>query len=232
MDRGIISARVLDGRVSKLECDGSAKISTLRNVALTPPYFLWGGYPDLRQVMKVYNRGGNRRQINAPGEYDAHGTGCISGDDTGTGPDGNSSYKELISGDETDCNTNTTGLMTNLGPSDCEAPDGSPERTLCEDRGETVDTDDLAAMVRFMKSLTDPRVQRDQAPFDHPALFVINGHKTTDSNRDGKADDFVFELPAVGENGYSDPGFWIPIAGDLFAHGMQARSGGPKAPSP
>lgn len=31
---------------------------------------------------------------------------------------------------------------------------------------------DLSAMVRFMKSLTDPRVQRDQAPFDHPALFV------------------------------------------------------------
>src|SRR6185369_16211007 len=41
--------------------DGAAKAPILRNVALTPPYFSWGGYPNLRQVVKFYNRGGNRR---------------------------------------------------------------------------------------------------------------------------------------------------------------------------
>jgi cytochrome c peroxidase len=32
-----------------------------------------------------------------------------------------------------------------------------------------------AALVAFMKSLTDPRVKAESAPFDHPELFVPNG---------------------------------------------------------
>jgi len=45
-------------------------------------------------------------------------------------------------------------------------------------------------------------------------------------NHDGKADNF-FELPEVDAAGY-DPnsGFCIPNSGDLFAPGMQAKSGG------
>jgi hypothetical protein len=89
----------------------------------------------------------------------------------------------------------------------------------------------MAALVRFLKSLTDPRVQRDQAPFDHPALLVVNGHRETDVNGDGRADDIVFELPEVGAGGYAlSSGFCIPNAGDLFAPGMQARSGGARVP--
>lgn len=61
---------------------------------------------------------------------------------------------------------------------------------------------------------------------------MINGHKKIDNNHDGKPDDIFFELPAVGENGYSDPGFWIPNASHLFSLGMPASAGGPKILSP
>ena len=82
-----------------------------------------------------------------------------------------------------------------------------------------------------MLTLTDPRVQCDQAPFDHPSLFVFKRPLARDLNRDGRADDERFELPAIGAGGY-DPasGYCIPNAGDLFAPGMQARAGGPRVP--
>src|SRR5437899_11819242 len=35
--------------------------------------------------------------------------------------------------------------------------------------------DDKAALVAFMKALTDERVRLERAPFDHPELFVSNG---------------------------------------------------------
>jgi hypothetical protein len=74
-------------------------------------------------------------------------------------------------------------------------------------------------------------VQCDAAPFDHPQLFVTNGHTKTDRNHDGRADDITFALPAVGASGYSTTsGYCIPNSGDLFAPGMQARSGGARVP--
>ena len=62
-----------------------------------------------------------------------------------------------------------------------------------------------AALVAFLKSLTDDRVRYEKAPFDHPSLKIPNGHKgdtTTVQSTDGiKAlDDFV-ALPAVGAAG-------------------------------
>ncbi len=53
-----------------------------------------------------------------------------------------------------------------------------------------------------MLTLTDQRVQCDLAPFDHPSLFVVKGHREADRNRDQRADDIVFELPEVGAEGY------------------------------
>jgi cytochrome c peroxidase len=213
------------GTFLKLEADGAAKAPTLRNVALTPPYFSWGGYPSLRQVLKTYNRGMNRRDIAGAGSPDAHGSPCTHGDDSGSGPDGNHAWP--FSGD--DCNTNTTGLIVPLGLSDCDA-NGSPN-AACTAHGDTVDTDDLAALSRFLKSLTDRRVQCDQAPFDHPELHVIDGQRPTDFNHDGLADDIIVDFPAVGAGGYAPgSGYCIPNEGDLFAPGMQARSGGPRYP--
>jgi hypothetical protein len=36
--------------------------------------------------------------------------------------------------------------------------------------------DKMLAMVEFLKSLTDERVRNHSAPFDHPELFIPNGH--------------------------------------------------------
>ncbi|MBL8541584.1 MAG: hypothetical protein JNK68_14650 [Betaproteobacteria bacterium] len=217
------------GLAPVLGVDGAAKAPGLRNVALTPPYFSWGGYPSLRQALKLYNRGLNRRDITAANALTerAAGTACTSGDNTGTGPDGNQPYP--LAG-VANCDTNTTGTVLALGLLDCD-PDPVTGNPPPECAGKTAANDDLAALERFLKSLTDPRVQCDKAPFDHPQLTILNGHKDTDPNGDKKATDITFSLPAVGAGGYSSAsGFCIPNAGDLFAPGMQARSGGPKAP--
>jgi hypothetical protein len=219
---------------AKLETDGASKVPDLRNVGLTPPYFSWGGYATLRQVIEVYNRGLSSRNVTNSNAgvsgFDAHGTACTSGDDSGSGPDGNHAYQDLVTPPllgTHDCNTNITGLMVPLGLSACDAPMGTLPRTLCMQNHQTTANDDLAAMVRFLTSLTDPRVQCSAAPFDHPALTVITGQTATDTNGDGLADDTTYKLPAVGAAGFKhNSGNCIPNAGDLFAPGMQTTSGG------
>lgn len=65
------------------------------------------------------------------------------------------------------------------------------------------------ALVAFMKGLTDERVRFDRAPFDHPQLFITNGHPGNETavTNDGKgqATDELIEMPAVGKNGLSHP---------------------------
>jgi cytochrome c peroxidase len=64
-------------------------------------------------------------------------------------------------------------------------------------------------LVAFMLKLTDERVRAEKAPFDHPQLFVPNGHPgnttsvTQDPNNPGQATDTnpLLEIPAVGANG-------------------------------
>ncbi len=223
----------------KLEVDGSAKAPILRNVALTPPYFNWGGYPSLRQVLKTYNRGLNRRDItsatkaleNAAEPNALWGNNCASGDNSGTGPDGNSPFP-LGAGSAApfDCNTNTTGVIQPLILADCDAPLGSAPRNRCAALGYTTANDDLAALERFLKSLTDIRVQCSAAPFDHPSLLVNDGNVPGTGNT--RAADITHVLPAVGAHGYAHAsGYCVPNAGDLFAPGMQATSGGALAPA-
>ena len=74
---------------------------------------------------------------------------------------------------------------------------------------ETIDevgaTPEQAALVAFLKSLTDERVRFERAPFDHPQIFVPNGHPG-DQNQvlndgTGKARDALIEVPAVGAGG-------------------------------
>jgi hypothetical protein len=61
--------------------------------------------------------------------------------------------------------------------------------------------DDLVA---FLRSTTDQRVLRASAPFDHPQLFVPNGHRTIAGipipDLTG-VQDVMLEVPAVGRNG-------------------------------
>nr|WP_233154038.1 cytochrome c peroxidase [Scytonema sp. HK-05] len=71
---------------------------------------------------------------------------------------------------------------------------------------------DKQALVAFLKGLTDERVRYQKAPFDHPELFVPNGHpgdqnsvtidpnvKTNDDTT--QATDALLKIPAVGRNG-------------------------------
>ena len=134
--------------------DGAFKIPSLRNVALTAPYFHNGDARTLRQVVELYSRGGNKAPIQA-----------------------------------------LDGTVIE--------PLGVPALTVAE----------IDALVAFMEALTDERVLYRRAPFDHPQLFVPNGHpgnfsSTSDSNADGLADDLMVEIAAVGAAGGTPlPGF-------------------------
>lgn len=57
----------------RVAVDGAFKTPSLRNVALTAPYFHNGGQKSLAEVVAFYNRGGDRRSVSG-------------GDTTGTGP--------------------------------------------------------------------------------------------------------------------------------------------------
>lgn len=219
-DTVIVTGNTLTAE-SKVNVEGAGKTPTLRNVALTPPYTASGTYATLRDMMKFYNRGGNRRTIDGAGDIDAGVTACTKGDDSGNGVDGLSSLDDLQNGSETDCHSNVSLGIGPLNMIDCDL-----EENDCDPA-----TDDLAALERFLLSLTDPRVQCDAAPFDHPSLVITNGHRVIDGNKDGRADDRIFVLPEVGEAGYSTTsGFCLPNSGNLFAPGMQARAGGARVP--
>jgi cytochrome c peroxidase len=61
--------------------------------------------------------------------------------------------------------------------------------------------DDLVA---YLKALTDERVLTAAAPFDHPQLFVPNGHKVNGGvpvPTVGGVDDIMLEVPATGRKG-------------------------------
>ena len=61
-----------------------------------------------------------------------------------------------------------------------------------------------ADLVAFLKALTDERVRQAAAPFDHPQIFVPNGHPggpTSVTQRDGRAVDSLRMIPATGRNG-------------------------------
>ncbi len=124
---------------------GAFKAPTLRNLALTAPYFHNGGQATIRQAVEFYNRGGDFREHNA----------------------------QFI-----DFEVGKLGLT---------------EREI----------EDLTEFLRG--ALTDARVVRQSAPFDHPQLFVPNGHAVNGTavvlDADGTARDVMLEVPAVGRNG-------------------------------
>ncbi len=132
---------------------GAFKIPSLRNVALTAPYFHNGGMLTLRQVIEFYSRGGDLAPVTAL--------------------------------------------------------DGTPIEPLGIP---VLNEDEIDALVAFLEALTDERVLHRKAPFDHPQLFVPNGHPgdhngVTDDGS-GRAVDDLIEIPAVGANGGPPlPGF-------------------------
>ncbi len=135
----------------RLVVDGGMKTPSLRNVALTPPYFHYGGYANLEQVVEFYARGGSKRDL--PG-----------GDDSGTGPTGDDGA--------TEADTHPSGAFSTnafIGPLNL-ALDPGPNPVRDQRYG-------IEAIAEFMRTMTDERVRCDAAPFDHPSLKVPNGHK-------------------------------------------------------
>ena len=67
--------------------------------------------------------------------------------------------------------------------------------------------DDLVAFLG--RPLTDRRVVQQKAPFDHPQLFVPNGHPMRGNrprvNEEGVARDILLEIPEVGRHGGPPP---------------------------
>jgi cytochrome c peroxidase len=155
--------------------DGAFKIPTLRNVALTAPYFHNGGEDTLEDVVDMYFRGGNFR-TNNPGAEFPH---------------------PIIGFDATRANPVE---ITGLG-----ILQGDNQNSFAGLNAEGLDDVDRDNIVAFLKALTDPRVPNRQAPFDHPQLFVPVGHAGDDTvvieDANGNAVDNFIEIEAVGRNG-------------------------------
>jgi cytochrome c peroxidase len=69
--------------------------------------------------------------------------------------------------------------------------------------------EEKTSLVAFLVSLTDDRVRYERTPFDHPQLFITNGHpgdqNAVTNDGTGQATTTVLELPAVGRNGVTTP---------------------------
>lgn len=135
-----------DGQPCPIVADGFFKVPSLRNIALTAPYFHNGGIATLRDILDLYSRGGN--------------------------------FPELIQHDG-------SVIM--------------PLNVLNHSESEKTDSE------AWLLTLTDERVRNRQAPFDHPQLFIPNGHPGNELQAKpgalGHAADKFLEIPAVGRNG-------------------------------
>ncbi len=72
----------------RVDIDAAFKTPGLRNIALTAPYMHNGGQKSLEEVVDFYNRGGDRRSVNATSpttDNDTTGTGAL-GQSTPVGP--------------------------------------------------------------------------------------------------------------------------------------------------
>jgi hypothetical protein len=162
-----------------LGADGAFKIPTLRNVALTAPYFHNGGESNLKDVVDFYLRGGNFRTFD---ELATPNHPIIGFDATRQNP----------------------VEITGLGILQGEFKDSSAGFNT----GAGLDSKDRDNIVAFLKALTDERVRLEKKPFDHPQLFIPNGHPGDDASvtadSAGNATDQLIEIKAVGENGLNE----------------------------
>lgn len=148
---------------NRLRRDGQFKAPQLRNVELTGPYFHTGSYLTLRQVVDFYLRGGDFPATNAESR-DQHmvdtslqvfsfGSSLIEGNRGGTIPV--VPYGDALP----DTASQYDAMPDTLHPV-------TPEPAFM--------TREFAAvsLVKYLLSLTDPRVSYRRAPFDQPEIFV------------------------------------------------------------
>lgn len=172
-----------------LGVDGAFKIPMLRNVELTAPYFHNGDAKTLSEVVDFYFRGGNHQS--AP-------VGVVAPTSSTAIPPGTPLNSGAIVGFDAAGTTQVriAPLGTLSGPNFDNVPAQNATGPLTED--------DKKAIVALMLAMTDERVKYRKAPFDHPELFVPNGHIGNESfviDAFGTALDEFKVIPAVGRNG-------------------------------
>jgi len=97
--------------------------------------------------------------------------------------------------------------------------------------------EEKTSLVAFLVSLTDERVRYERAPFDHPQLFITNGHpgdqNAVTNDGTGQATTTVIELPAVGANGTTvpQPNF-LGVSSQLSPSTITPPSTPPSSPNP
>jgi cytochrome c peroxidase len=103
---------------------------------------------------------------------------------------------------------NRGGDSRRAGTTDTTAFDGSRSNLDADVRPRNMTAQQQSDLVEFLKSLTDERVRWEMAPFDHPELFVTNGHLMVPNSVQGTgfAEDDGFTLPAVGRQGRAQIG--------------------------
>lgn len=151
--------------------DGAFKAPPLRNVEMTGPYFHTGSYLTLRQVVDFYMRGGDFPLTNAenrdPHVVDLNMQAFAFGRTTGADLLDPVNHVFSVNPSFTLVGTFADGLPDTVYLYDA-MPDTdhaiSPEYATPEDA--------KVALVKFLLSLTDPRVKYERAPFDRPEIFV------------------------------------------------------------
>ena len=186
----------------RIEVGGAMKSPSLRNIGLTAPFFHYGGYSNLQDIMDFYQRGGSARNIPEGCNPGPGPQANCTGDTSGNGPRGHQDFEDI---DPNNRGSNVAGAMGVVN----------------------LRNDELDDVIKYMLSLTDKRVQCDADVFDHPELFIFTDSKGIDRNWDYRADDIIFRLPEVGIEGYenSHPELCLPNEGNLFAPGAGKRVG-------
>lgn len=171
--------------------DGAFKIPMLRNVELTAPYFHNGDAKTLSEVVEFYFRGGNHQsgpiglKASSTSNPDLIPPGTLLATGGLVGFDATRANQVII---------RPVGTLT--GPNF----DNTPAQNLT---GPLVE-EDKKAIVALLLAMTDDRVKFRKAPFDHPELYVPNGHIGNENfviNVFGTALDSFKKIPAVGQNG-------------------------------
>ena len=166
--------------------DGAFKAPPLRNVEMTGPYFHTGSFLTLRQVVDFYMRGGDFAIANAenrdPHIVDLNRQAFAFGPTQGT-------FGGFNLLDSFDCSAGAPDIP-GVTPVSCGSfehltgsfGDGLPDTVFLYDAMPDTDhpltpeyatpEDAKVALVKFLLSLTDPRVKYERAPFDRPEIFV------------------------------------------------------------
>jgi cytochrome c peroxidase len=174
--------------------DGSFKTPQLRNVGLTPPYFHNGGTSNLKDVIRFYNRGGDRRTV----------ASFVNNNDSADTAGGDTSGLDAFTPFDT---VNKTNLAPGVG-----------EPVNATRKGLGLTEEEMDNLVEFMLALTDDRVACHSGVFDHPELPLAMGQKQSAKTGTRIARDIVATLPATGQTlglrGVT--GECFPNSGDIF----------------